>query len=190
MFPIFTSATKDIRILARNLHRIIFEDRRHGYRSVNAGVAGLQEASQTLARARVYAEAAPTRRRLLPIGLEDDTVIASIIKVAQGLGVRPKEVWTVASSGTLTRGLQIAFPSAKFFAVQTGHSLTEQTAGRAEVLVSLYKYDKPVRAEEAPPYPSEPFYDAKLWTFAVEKGRKGALIWNVAGNRARMAKTN
>ena len=43
---------------------------------------------------------------------------------------------------------------------------------------------------DAPPYPSEPFYDAKLWTFAVEKGRKGALIWNVAGNQARMAKTN
>jgi hypothetical protein len=144
----------------------------------------------TLARARAYAEAAPTRRRLLPIGLEDETVIASVIKVAQGLGVRPKEVWTVASSGTLTRGLQIAFPSAKFFAVQTGHSLTEQTAGRAEVLVSPYKYDKPVRAEEAPPYPSEPFYDAKLWTFAVEKGRKGALIWNVAGNQARIAKTD
>jgi tRNA1(Val) A37 N6-methylase TrmN6 len=146
--------------------------------------------NDTLARARAYSEAAPTRRRLLPIGLEDDTVIASIIKVAQGLGVRPKEVWTVASSGTLTRGLQIAFPSAKFFAVQTGHSLTEQTAGRAEVHVSPYRYDKPVRAEEAPPYPSEPFYDAKLWTFAVEKGRKGALIWNVAGNQARMANSD
>lgn len=144
----------------------------------------------TLARARAYAEAAPGRRRLLPIGLEDETVIASIIKVAQGLGVRPKEVWTVASSGTLTRGLQIAFPSAKFFAVQTGHSLTEQTAGRAEVLVSPYKYDKPVGSEDEPPYPSEPFYDAKLWTFAAQKGRKGALIWNVAGNQARIAKTD
>jgi hypothetical protein len=49
------------------------------------------------------------------------------------------------------------------------------------VLVSPYRYDKPVRAEDAPPYRSEPFDDAKLWTFAVEKGRKGALIWNVAG---------
>jgi hypothetical protein len=52
--------------------------------------------------------------------------------------------------------------SAKFFAVQTGHSLTEQTAARAEVLVSPSKYDKPVRSDEAPPYPTEPFYDAKL----------------------------
>lgn len=62
----------------------------------------------------------------------------------------PKEVWTVASSGTLKRGLQLAFPSAKFFAVQTGHSLKVESAGRAEVHVSPYKYDKPVRAEDAP----------------------------------------
>ena len=134
----------------------------------------------TLARARAYAEADPKKRRLLPIGLEDPTVIGSIIKVAQGLSVNPKEVWTVASSGTLTRGLQLAFPKAKFFAVQTGHTLTEETAGRAEVLVSPYKYDKPVKAGDAPPYPSESFYDAKLWSFVRKQGKKGALIWNVA----------
>ncbi len=134
----------------------------------------------TLARARAYAEADPKKRRLLPIGLEDPTVIGSIIKVAQGLSVNPKEVWTVASSGTLTRGLQLAFPKAKFFAVQTGHTLTEESAGRAEVLVSPYKYDKPVKAGDAPPYPSESFYDAKLWSFVRKQGKKGALIWNVA----------
>ncbi len=134
----------------------------------------------TLARARAYAEADPKKRRLLPIGLEDPTVIGSIIKVAQGLSVNPKEVWTVASSGTLTRGLQLAFPKAKFFAVQTGHTLTEESAGRAEVLVSPYKYDKPVKAGDAPPYPSESFYDAKLWSFVRTQGKKGALIWNVA----------
>ena len=135
----------------------------------------------TQARARHYADKNPQKRRLLPIGLEDETVLASIIKVAQGLKIAPKEVWTVASSGTLSRGLQLAFPKAKFFAVQTGHSLTAESAGRAEVLVSPYKFDKSVKDSDAPPYPSEAFYDAKLWQFCRKQGAKGALIWNVAG---------
>ena len=33
----------------------------------------------------------------------------------------------------------------------------------------------------APPYPSESFYEAKLWQFCRKQGAKGALIWNVAG---------
>jgi tRNA1(Val) A37 N6-methylase TrmN6 len=135
----------------------------------------------TQARAREYAQLDLSKRRLLPIGLEDDTVLASVIKVARGLKIAPTEVWTVASSGTLSRGLQLAFPEAKFFAVQTGHTLTKASAGRAEVLISPYKFDKPVSDAHAPPYPSERYYDAKLWQFAREKGVKGALIWNVAG---------
>ena len=135
----------------------------------------------TQARAREYAIKNPLKRRLLPIGLEDETVLGSIIKVAQGLKIAPKEVWTVASSGTLSRGLQLAFPDAKFFAVQTGHTLTAKSAGRAKVLVSPYKFDKPVKDADVPPYPSEAFYDAKLWQFCRKQGAKDALIWNVAG---------
>jgi len=135
----------------------------------------------TQARARQYANKNPQKRRLLPIGLEDETVLGSIIKVAQGLKIAPKEVWTVASSGTLSRGLQLAFPKAKFFAVQTGHTLRAESAGRAKVLVSPYKFDKSVKNSDAPPYPSEAFYDAKLWQFVRNHGAKGALIWNVAG---------
>jgi cysteine synthase len=135
----------------------------------------------TQARAREYANKNPQKRRLLPIGLEDETVLGSIIKVAQVLKIAPKEVWTVASSGTLSRGLQLAFPKAKFFAVQTGHTLTAESAGRAKVLVSPYKFDKSVKDSDAPPYPSEAFYDAKLWQFCRKQGAKDALIWNVAG---------
>jgi tRNA1(Val) A37 N6-methylase TrmN6 len=135
----------------------------------------------TQARAREYASKNPQKRRLLPIGLEDETVLGSIIKVAQGMKIAPKEVWTVASSGTLSRGLQLAFPDAKFYAVQTGHTLTAESAGRAKVFVSPYKFDKPVKLADAPAYPSEVFYDAKLWQFVRKYGVKGALIWNVAG---------
>ncbi len=34
------------------------------------------------------------------------------------------------------KGASVAFTSAKSFAVQTGHTLTEESSGRAEVLVS------------------------------------------------------
>ena len=53
-----------------------------------------------------------------------------------------------------------------------GHSsrwalwLAAKSAGRAKVLVSPYKFDKPVKLTDAPPYPSEAFYDAKLWYFS------------------------
>jgi hypothetical protein len=46
--------------------------------------------------------------------------------------------------------------------------------------VSPYKFDKPVKEADDPPYPSEAFYDAKLRQFFKKHGAKGALIWNVA----------
>jgi hypothetical protein len=36
--------------------------------------------------------------------------------------------------------------------------------------------DKPVKFANALPYPSEAFYDAKLWQFCRKQGANGALI--------------
>jgi hypothetical protein len=90
------------------------------------------------------------------------------------------EIWTVASSGTLNRGLQLAFPNLPAHAVQIGHKMSERELGRAKLYVSKYKFDKEVKQEEKPPYPSEMFYDAKIWTFVNEHANENALIWNVA----------
>jgi hypothetical protein len=60
--------------------------------------------------------------------------------------------------------------------------LQREIAGRAEVIVSPYKYDRPVKAEDAPPYDAERYYDAKLWKLVKEKASPGALVWNVAGD--------
>ena len=76
--------------------------------------------SVTEKRARDYVSDSPTSRRLLPIGFDDPTVVASIIRVAQSMDVSPREVWTVGSSGTLTRGLQLAWPDAEFHCVTCG----------------------------------------------------------------------
>jgi hypothetical protein len=134
----------------------------------------------TKSRARKYQEEKPDTRRVLPLGLEHPTVIASIVKVAQSLNVQPSEIWTVASSGTLNRGLQLAFPDVDCYAIQVGHKMSDYEKGRAKVLISPYKYDRAVKPEDAPPYPSEPFYDAKVWSFVRDMAKKDALIWNVA----------
>jgi hypothetical protein len=134
----------------------------------------------TKSRARKYQEEKPDTRRVLPLGLEHPTVIASIVKVAQSLNVQPSEIWTVASSGTLNRGLQLAFPDVDCYAIQVGHKMSDYEKGRAKVLISPYKYDRAVKPEDAPPYPSEPFYDAKVWSFVRDMAKKDALVWNVA----------
>ena len=134
----------------------------------------------TMSKAKKYFESDPINRRLLPIGLDHPTVLGSIIKVARNLNVNPTEIWTVASSGTLSRGLQLAFPGIPVFAVQIGHKMNDYEKGRAKVMISSYKYDQEVEEEYLPPYPSEKYYDAKVWEFVKTHGKSGALIWNVA----------
>ena len=134
----------------------------------------------TKAQARRYYEEDTISRRVLPLGLEHPTVLGSIIKVARSLKIKPTEIWTIASSGTLNRGLQLAFPDVDCYAIQVGHKMSDYEKGRAKVLISPYKYDRAVKPEDAPPYPSEPFYDAKVWSFVRDMAKKYTLIWNVA----------
>jgi hypothetical protein len=136
----------------------------------------------TLSRAERYRRESPQTRRTLPLGLEHDWVLGSIVKVAQSLPLVPDVIWTVGSSGTLNRGLQLAFPESEVHVIQTGHKLDERQIGRAKLWETAYKYDKPVKASEAPPFPSAPEYDAKAWKVIQENidRSKTNLFWNVA----------
>jgi hypothetical protein len=136
----------------------------------------------TLSRAERYRRESPQTRKTLPLGLEHDWVLGSIVKVAQSLPLKPDVIWTVASSGTLNRGLQLAFPDAEIHAIQTGHKLDERQLGRATLHECAYKYDKPVKKGEEPPFPSAPEYDAKAWKVIQENVDKSKvnLFWNVA----------
>ena len=130
--------------------------------------------SVTEKRARDYVEQNPNSRRLLPIGFDHPSVVASINMVASKMDVSPTEVWTVGSSGTLTRGLQRAWPDASFHCVTVGH---KGDYGRAK----LYKCEIPFNRETKvkPPFPSAPTYDAKAWEFMKQYASPGALFWNV-----------
>jgi len=130
--------------------------------------------SVTEKRARDYVAEDPTHRRLLPIGFDHPTVIASIIRVARSVDIDPSEVWTVGSSGTLTRGLQLAWPKASFYCVRVGHS---GNYGKSKIYESQYAFNKPTKV--LPPFPSAPTYDAKAWEFMLDNASPGAIFWNV-----------
>lgn len=114
-----------------------------------------------------------TGARLLPFGLDNMLFIQALADVAARLPA-PKDVWTVAGSGVLTRALQIAWPDAVFFAVQIG---AVPNIGRATLFVAPEAYEKD--AKQPPPFPSCSNYDAKAWQYMKQYASKGACFWNV-----------
>jgi len=155
-------------------------EKRHNYQLQAIAAGGIMHwvpngmLSVTEKRARDYVSDSPTSRRLLPIGFDHPTVLASVIRVAQSMDVTPTEVWTVGSSGTLTRGLQLAWPNAEFHCVRVGHS---GEYGKAKLYKSKYAFNKATKV--LPPFPSAPTYDAKAWEFIKDHASPGALFWNV-----------
>lgn len=125
------------------------------------------------AKARAYAEL--TGACLLPFGFDSEEIRDALADVALSLRIHPKEVWTVAGSGTLSRALQAAWPLASFYAVRIGR---KPDAGRAQVLDAPEEFERD--AIEPPPFPSCSNYDAKAWRFIKLHASPGALFWNVA----------
>jgi hypothetical protein len=155
-------------------------EKRHSYQLQAIEAGGIMRwvpngmLSVTEKRARDYVAEDPKTRRLLPIGFDDESVMGSIIRVSRNLDIDPYEVWSVGSSGTLTRGLQLAWPKADFHCVRVGHS---GKYGRAKIYESKYAFNKATKV--LPPFPSAPTYDAKAWEFMLEHASPGALFWNV-----------
>jgi hypothetical protein len=143
----------------------------------------------TQARAREYVAEKPQDRFLFPIGLEHPTVTASIVRVARELPIVPEYVWVASSSGTLQRGLGLAWPEAKINALQVGHTMTHEQIGQARVWLSPYKFkETPKVTDLTPPFPSAKHYERKLWEpmwlyhhRGKYEDRKKVLFWNVGG---------
>ena len=117
---------------------------------------------------------------LIPFGGDHPIIVRAMCEVAKSLNINPKEVWTVMSSGVLSRGLQMAWPNAIVYGVKIGHNTTIQEQGRATCLRSKYKFQQECKKTERPPFPSSLTYDSKAWSFIKEKATTGALFWNVA----------
>lgn len=136
--------------------------------------------SNISAKARAYC--LETGATLLPFGLDDQRFIDALAAVARELPREdtllrrpPTEVWSIASSGVLTRALQLAWPDAQFFGVQVGHP---PIAGKAVIFNAPEKFERD--AKKLPPFRSCRNYDAKAWQFMKEFATPGALFWNVS----------
>ncbi len=160
---IFTAKRKE-------LHARTQEAKRAGAKIVMVPTGYL---SNVTAKARDYAAASGAH--LLPFGFDTPVFLSALADVARSLPLRPAEVWAVAGSGTLSRALQLAWPSAQFHAVQVGK---EPDAGAARVYVAPERFEDDAR--ERPPFPSCSNYDAKAWRFVRRHASPGALFWNVA----------
>lgn len=118
---------------------------------------------------------------LLPFGLETPQAFKAISARAQGVFEqvgRMDQVWSVAGSGVLTRGLQMGMEAAEFFAVQVGRRLGASDVGRAKIIACPQSFEED--AKSPPPFPSCSNYDAKAWLPFIAQGRGRRLFWNVS----------
>lgn len=115
----------------------------------------------------------------LPFGLDHPIIVQTIATFAKSLPIEPKEVWSVMSSGVLSRGLQMAWPDAKVYGVQIGHGTSVSEMGRAITIPKRMPFHKDCPIEERPPFPSSLTYDSKAWKHIKEMASPGSLFWNV-----------
>ena len=114
----------------------------------------------------------------VPLGLKHKMVTAGLVKVAREIP-EPDEVYTVVSTGVLTRALQIAWPNAKFTAVAVARNMKAGESGKAKIISAPEAFTKSIKEEEMPPFPSIGTYDAKAWRYIPKHTGKNILFWNV-----------
>lgn len=131
----------------------------------------------------------------VPLGLRHELVTACIAKVAdnlkQALGFEPAVCFVATSTGVLVRGLQIGWPSTKFFSVCVARNMQAGELGSAEPIVE----PKAFQQEEKilPPFDTVNTYDAKVWKYvkAFQENTPGVIpfMWNVGKEPELLDKT-
>lgn len=114
----------------------------------------------------------------IPLGLRHELATAGIIHAASKIDP-PDEVYVAISTGVLSRALQIAWPKAKFHCVAVARNLKEGELGRGNVISEPLPFTTPEKAENMPPFPTVPTYDAKVWKYIPKNTGKNILMWNV-----------
>lgn len=137
------------------------------------------------ARARAYAE--QEGAELLGLGVRSEASEAALTEVCEEVARTLAlvafapfvgAVFFAIGSGTLARCLYRAF-SGPCHGVIVGHEPKP-----AAIPGGVFLHRAPERwaqaAELLPPWPATPNYDAKVWRFALERGKPGDLVWTVA----------
>jgi hypothetical protein len=118
--------------------------------------------------------------KFLPFGLKTEMVVAGGVRVIYDC-LADKNIdtlWSVFSTGVLSRTLQIALANTSFNAVAVARNIQPGELGTAR----FYTYDKPFLkpARTIPPFDCISTYDAKGWEIMKQHGKPGDWFWNVA----------
>lgn len=119
----------------------------------------------------------------IPFGLKHPMVAAGGVRAVydmfKGSTEPPKEMWTVISTGVLTRVLQIALPDTEFHAVAVARNIKNGELGRAK----FWSYHKAFteKADYIPAtFQTVETYDAKGFEYMRKFAKPGAWFYNVA----------
>jgi hypothetical protein len=120
--------------------------------------------------------------KYLPFGLKHEQVVAGGVRIFYEAfkDMNISDMWTVFSTGVLSRTLQIALPNTAFNAVAVARNVQPGELGRAR----FYTYDKAFTRESKAhvPFDCIKTYDAKGWEYMKKYGKEGDWFWNVARN--------
>ena len=120
--------------------------------------------------------------KYLPFGLKHEQVVAGGVRIFHDAfkDLDIPNMWTVFSTGVLSRTLQIALPETKFNAVAVARNVQPGELGRAK----FYAYHKEFLkdCDVDTPFDCIKTYDAKGWDYMKRYGNLGDWFWNVAKN--------
>ena len=132
--------------------------------------------------AKKYADA--TGAYFVPLGLNHEYVVAYGVRLIHEFfkgKEHPKRMWSVISTGVLSRTLQIALPNTEFFNVAVSRNIQQGDLGRANFMSYHKAFNQ--KSDIIPSeFDCEEAYDSKGWDYMTRFGEAGDWFFNVAGN--------
>lgn len=156
----------------------------HQLTAIETGAIPMFVRIPAMPTANIWAKqfAAKVGAKYLPFGLKHEMVVAGGVRIFyDNFKDTPIEtLWSVFSTGVLSRTLQIALPKTEFNAVAVARNVQPGELGRA----NFYTHDRPFLkpSRVLTPFDSIQTYDAKGWELIKKFGKQGDWFWNVAGN--------
>jgi hypothetical protein len=132
--------------------------------------------------AKKYAE--QNGYEFIPFGLNHPYTIAGFVKICNELlknYKEPEEMWSVVSTGVLTRGLQIGFINTKMKGVCVARNMKSGELGRTEIISEPLPFLKDEKKCNLPEFNTVPSYDGKAWKYIPKNSGRNVWFWNVAG---------
>jgi len=150
-----------------------------GAKPLFARIAAMPNANSL---AKKYAE--KNNAYFIPLGLNHPLVIAGGVRSFYNYfndKQKPSVMWSVISTGVLTRTMQIALPETKFKAIAVARNIQQGELGKAD----FYSYHKPFNSKSdliPSEFNCEDSYDSKGWDYLNKYGQQNDWFFSVAGN--------